>query len=188
MSQIQRKTENKKTHLLNGKELSVLTKQCDWDHGKTVAVRLVPVRTQRVRQPLTEPHLCPHRPTLLNSKLVITTIAPSSCVSLGACRSVQLAVTKPFRICVRAGRMCTCWEMERGGEKRRWGERRGRVGWVVEGAAVVGTVKEQGEMGVFSPRKQAVRNGWLHQARAVQERDEAQPWPIAPKHWAEECF
>lgn len=116
-------------------------------------------------------------PQAYSGKLAIT--PSSSTVSLGGCGTDQLAVTKPFRICVQAGRMCTCWEMERGGEKRR-----GRA-WGAKGAAEVGTVREQGEMS-FQASQIRLGGEWLTSPGWTVR--EPQPWPIATKHRTEECF
>lgn len=82
----------------------------------------------------------------------------------GGSRTDQLAVTKPFRVCVRAGRISTSGGMERGGE-RRGGRVRG-----VEVAAVVGSVLEQGEIGLRTSTNRSAGNGWLHHLNCVRER------------------
>lgn len=109
-----------------------------------MAVRLDPVRAQRVGQPLAEPHLCPHRPILLKGKLVITAITPSSCVSpRGEGGPQERSVSSDFTIPnMRKSRENVYLLGD--GKRRRKGE--GGRGWMIEGAAVVGTGKEQGKI------------------------------------------
>lgn len=124
----------------------MLSKQCHWDLGKTVTVRLVPVGAERVGQPLAEPHLCPHRPILLKGKLIITTITPSSCVSPGGLQEGSVSSDSTIQN-MRKSRenvyLLGDGKRRRKGDREEEGESKREGGWVPEGAeaAVVGTGK-----------------------------------------------
>jgi len=103
-----------------------------------VAVRRAPVGAERVGLPLAEPHLCPHRPILLKRQACHHNHhppPPSSCYFPWG--GGGLAVTKPFRICVRAESMCSLGDGKRRRKEPEGGEEEGGG---LKGAAVVGTV------------------------------------------------
>lgn len=105
---------------------------------------------------------------------------PSSCVSLGGCRRVRLAVTKPFRICVRAGSVYSLGDGKRKRKEAEGGGRKeGGREWMGGGGSSSGWHCKRTRCKGFlsSSHKQAVRNGWLHQPKLCRSKMNCSPDP-----------